>query len=83
MRNSSNTTIPKVGRGVDYVKARLARDRPDLLEQVQSGALSAHAAAITAGFRKPQDPIATIKRLASALSDEDFMTLKLWFETAR
>ena len=35
-----------------YTEARLKRDRPDLLEKVHSGELSANRAAIEAGFRK-------------------------------
>jgi hypothetical protein len=37
---------------VPQVLARLTRDRPDLAERVRAGELSAHAAAIEAGFRK-------------------------------
>ena len=35
-----------------YIHKRLKRDRPDLLERVVSGELSANAAAVEAGFRK-------------------------------
>ena len=42
----------KYGGNTDYTKARLARDRPDLLTKVESGELSANAAAIEAGFRQ-------------------------------
>lgn len=51
-----------------YALRRLKRDRPDLAEKVVAGALSAHAAAVEAGFRAPTwtapaDPI----RLAEAI----------------
>lgn len=36
---------------------RLARSRPDLLARVESGELSAHAAAVQAGIRKPMKSI--------------------------
>ncbi len=36
---------------------RLARSRPDLLARVESGELSAHAAAVQAGIRKPMRSI--------------------------
>lgn len=36
-----------------YALRRLKRDNPELAEQVVAGALSAHAAAVQAGFRKP------------------------------
>jgi hypothetical protein len=42
---------------------RLRKDRPDLLEKVRAGELSAHAAAIEAGFRKRATPL---DRLRSA-----------------
>jgi hypothetical protein len=39
------------GSDTSYTLARLKRDRPDLLDRVKSGELSANAAAIEAGFR--------------------------------
>lgn len=36
---------------------RLRKDRPDLLERVVTGELSAHAAAVEAGFRKQRTPL--------------------------
>ena len=36
-----------------YTVARLAADRPDLFARVKAGEVSAHAAAIAAGFRRP------------------------------
>lgn len=35
-----------------YITARLKRDRPDLAERVEAGEMTAHAAAIEAGFRE-------------------------------
>jgi hypothetical protein len=46
----SNTTL--ADRGSTYTLRRLKRDRPDLAQKVIGGDLSAHAAAIEAGFRK-------------------------------
>jgi hypothetical protein len=43
---------PKRGNSRAYTLDRLARERPDLFEQVKAGKLSANAAAIEAGFRK-------------------------------
>jgi len=50
-RGGSVTT--SIGRGANYHLARLDRDRPDLAMQVREGSMSANAAAIEAGFRKP------------------------------
>lgn len=41
-------------RGVAYVLARLQRDDPALAARVLDGELSAHAAAVLAGIRKPR-----------------------------
>jgi hypothetical protein len=53
-----NVTFPQQerGNGKTYTLRRLARDRPDLLDRIESGELSANAAAIEAGFRKPPQP---------------------------
>lgn len=48
----NNITLDR-GTNPDYTLARLRRDNPELAEQVEQGALSANAAAIQAGFRKP------------------------------
>jgi len=53
--NSGNARIKLVGRDNDaaYIRARLERDgKTELLARVDAGQISAHAAAIEAGFRK-------------------------------
>lgn len=40
------------GNDTDYTLRRLARDQPELLDEIKSGALSVNAAAIKAGIRK-------------------------------
>jgi len=52
-RDQSDNVTLKRGNSESYLRRRLARDRPDLYERVNAGELSAHAAAIEAGFRKP------------------------------
>ncbi len=64
----SNTTSSGDDRGTAYIAGRLKRDHPALAEEVIAGRLSAHAAAVQAGFRKPTwtapaDP----ERLAAAV----------------
>lgn len=51
-----NSNLSAKGGTTDYTKLRLKRDRPDLYERVISGDLTANAAAIEAGFRKPPKP---------------------------
>jgi hypothetical protein len=51
-----NTNLSDPHDGTDtatYVLRRLKRDNPELAEQVVAGVLSAHAAAVQAGFRRP------------------------------
>jgi hypothetical protein len=49
----SNATLAPIGRGCDYILARLERDGfSELLAKVQNGKLSVNAAAIKAGYRK-------------------------------
>lgn len=70
----SNTTL--IGRGAEYIAARLERDGlDDLATKVRSGEMSAHAAAIEAGFRKKLTPFEQIDRLIAKhrenLTDEE------------
>lgn len=49
----SVTTLKDPGRGVDYIKARLRRDHPEIAEQLEAGEFkSARQAGIAAGFVK-------------------------------
>jgi hypothetical protein len=59
-RQGSNPILATRGR--DYTLARLHRDRPDLANRVESGELSANAAAIEAGFRKKPTPLDDLRR---------------------
>jgi len=48
-----NSSCGGGGTSATYALRRLKRDRPELAEKVVAGKLSAHAAAIEAGFRRP------------------------------
>lgn len=61
-----STTTSSTGRGEAYTLARLKRDRPDLAGQVVAGTLTAHAAALAAGFRHPRVSIRTDNPEAAA-----------------
>lgn len=43
-----------IGRGSDYLEARLRRDDPDMAAHVERGELSANAVAVAKGWRKPR-----------------------------
>lgn len=67
-RGRGSNTISNDERGATYALRRLKRDNPDLAEQVVKGEISAHRAAVMAGFRQetwsaPADP----DRLAAAI----------------
>jgi hypothetical protein len=55
---------------------RLAKDYPELHSRVVAGDLSANAAAIEAGFRKPPKPFETIRKLLPKLTPEERQKLK-------
>ena len=68
-RGGDSVATSSDDRGATYALRRLKRDHPELAEKVVSGKLSAHAAAIEAGFRKrtiavpADDPLAAISAL--------------------
>ena len=76
----NNIRLPEYGTNRTYTLARLKRDAPELADRVIAGELSAHAAAVQAGFRsrKVQVP-ATVEGFARAierhLTDDDRMAL--------
>jgi hypothetical protein len=80
--NSDNITIkPERGTGLAYTLDRLERERPDLyartlLAKDDKARLSANAAAIQAGFRKPSDPLNTILRLLPKLTPQQRLRLR-------
>jgi hypothetical protein len=69
------------GTGREYLMARLARDRPDILERMKAGEFaSVRAAAIEAGIIKPTctvplDPGKAATRLLRHFKGEDLVAL--------
>ncbi len=60
-----NNIIPRQGDDPSYKLARLKRDNPELAQAVINGELSAHAAAVEAGFANPKVSI-NLRNLESA-----------------
>ncbi|MEV6859218.1 hypothetical protein AB0M89_36265 [Streptomyces microflavus] len=58
------------GNNVENIMRKLARERPDLLEQVTAGTMKAYTAAVEAGWRTPQTTI--------PLADPDGIARKLF-----
>lgn len=63
---------PPSGNNVENIMRKLARERPDLLEQVTTGKMKAYAAAVEAGWRSPQTtiPLADPEGIARKLFDK-------------
>jgi hypothetical protein len=76
-QHSDNVTTlkPKHGTSLAYTLDRLSRERPDLLAKVETGKLSANAAAIQAGFRKKPDPHETVRKLLPELTVKQRRTI--------
>lgn len=61
----------------DYILARLDRDGHDkLAAKVRSGEMSANAAAIEAGFRKPPTPLKQILKLIPKLTSAEWQQVR-------
>ena len=78
-QHTDNISTHKDGHGTSksYTVSRLRKNAPALYERVKKGELSANAAAIEAGFRKPPPkPFEQVKKLISKLSPEERSKLK-------
>ena len=64
------------GNNPTYALKRLKRDRPDLADKVVRGELSAHAAALQAGFRKKLTPFEIILKQLPNLSPDERSELR-------
>lgn len=64
------------GNNAENIMRKLAKDRPDLLREVTAGRMKPYAAAVEAGWRKPQttialsDPAAVARTLLDKLGTE-------------
>jgi hypothetical protein len=80
-QRSDNITSLERGTSETYTIRRLRRDRPDLADRVEQRELTAHAAAIEAGFRPKTvsipvtKPEAVAKALLKYMSEDDIAKL--------
>jgi len=75
-RGNNITSTKQRGTSSAYTLARLDRDAPELAADVRDGKLSAHAAAIEAGFRKKPTGIDRLRsawKTATALERREFL----------
>lgn len=84
----------KGGNDTDYTLRRLARDKPELLDKIESGELSVNAAAIQAGIRKKKSPaelvvfnfrkcenrLEPLRQIVKQLEPMEHQVLKDWLE---
>lgn len=69
-------------RGADYLAARIARDRPDILEGMKAGEFrSVHAAAIAAGIVKVPTQLEVVQKAFLKLSKGERRTFLKWAQT--
>lgn len=79
--HSNNVTRTPKGNSADAALRRLRKDRPDLHAEVLAGALTAHAAAVQAGFRprtvtvRADSPKSTADTLRKHMKPDDIATL--------
>lgn len=77
-----NIRLNQYGTSASHALKRLKRDNPELASKVIQGELSANAAAILAGFRKPSvtvqptDPVKAAKNIREKLGNEFAQQLK-------
>jgi hypothetical protein len=92
----SNDNINRLKGGTDttYTLRRLARDKPELLDKIESGELSVNAAAISAGIRRKPTPeevcvkafgkvenrLNTLKRIVDLLAPHERAVVRDWLE---
>jgi hypothetical protein len=73
----SNAT--SIGRGADYLTARIARDRPDILERMKAGEFkSARAAGIAAGIVKVPTRLEVTQRAFGRLTPAERRAFRTW-----
>jgi hypothetical protein len=73
-QRTDNISTLEYGTSETYTVRRLRRDRPDLADRVEQGALSANAAAIQAGFRPKTITVPVTKPETVARSLRKYMS---------
>lgn len=74
---------PHHGNSRRYALARLERDHPALYARVVAGELSAHRAAILAGFRHELRPIPRAMLVLAKLTEVEWQAVATWRNSVR
>jgi hypothetical protein len=78
-----NNTFVRGSTNVGYLTARIARDRPDILERMKAGEFrSVRQAALEAGIVKPPSPLRELERWWGKATPEDRAAFAEWTRTA-
>jgi hypothetical protein len=78
-RSRGSISISTGKRDADYLTARIARDRPDILEEMKAGKYrSVRAAAIEAGIIKVPTPVEQAKKAFLRLEEDERMEFAMW-----
>jgi antitoxin (DNA-binding transcriptional repressor) of toxin-antitoxin stability system len=81
-RSRDSDATSTVGRGTDYLAARIKRDHPEIAEAVERGEYrSIRQAAIAAGIVKSPQPIDTAKRAWTRMSEIERALFIEWINT--
>lgn len=77
----NNITL-KRGTDPNYLTARIARDRPDILERMKAGEFkSVRAAAIEAGIVKPDTPLVLLQRAWKRADEKERTAFLKWTDS--
>lgn len=91
-RNESSFRITKPTKAQDtasYILRRLARDgqnepdKAELFKQVTKGEISAHKAALVAGYRTKKTPLEQVKKIIDKLTLKDLKVIERWIQDRR
>ncbi len=84
-----NITPTPRGTSPSYILRRLARDgaedasKAELFKQVTKGTISAHKAALEAGYRTKKTPLEQAKTIISKLTPKDLKIIEAWIKERR
>lgn len=78
-----NKELSAYGTARHYTVGRLRRDRPDLADRVERRELSANAAAIEAGFRRPRSAFSDLCAAWRRASGDDRARFEDWIAESR
>lgn len=86
---ADNISLKQHGTSPSYILRRLARDgaedasKAELFKQVTKGEISAHKAALVAGYRTKKTPLEQVKKIIDKLTLKDLKVIERWIQDRR